>query len=94
MFERYAIFYTPDDLAFAAFGAEWLGWDSAAGISVGHPVVAGLDVAELTATPRKYGFHATLKAPFRLAEDVQEVELINAAVETYRGMYEKLGIGN
>ena len=30
MFERYAIFYTPDDPGFAAFGAQWLGWDSAA----------------------------------------------------------------
>lgn len=78
MFERYAIFYTPDDPGFAAFGAQWLGWDSAAGASVKHPVFDGLDVAELTKAPRKYGLHATLKAPFRLAEGAREEDLINA----------------
>lgn len=67
MFERYAIFYTPAAGAFADFTAAWLGWDSAAGQAVDHPVVGDLDVAKLTSRPRKYGFHATLKAPFHLA---------------------------
>lgn len=33
------------------------------------------DVQDVTVTPRSYGFHATLKAPFRLAEDVTEADL-------------------
>ncbi|MFM7692264.1 MAG: DUF1045 domain-containing protein, partial [Alphaproteobacteria bacterium] len=32
--------------------------------------VAGLDIAEITADARGYGFHATLKPPFRLQGDV------------------------
>ncbi|WP_299283975.1 DUF1045 domain-containing protein [uncultured Tateyamaria sp.] len=69
MYRRYAIFYTPGpNTPLARFGAEWLGWDSATGRACAHPDVAGLDVAQITETPRKYGFHGTIKAPFRLAE--------------------------
>lgn len=77
MFERYAIFYTPSG-AFADWGAAWLGWDSAAGCIVPQPQIADLDVAGITATPRKYGLHGTLKAPFRLAHGRTEVELRSA----------------
>ncbi|MEX0282955.1 MAG: DUF1045 domain-containing protein [Arenibacterium sp.] len=79
MFERYAVFFTPEPSDFAAFGAAWLGWDSAAGKTVPHPDVSGLDVEVLTSTPRKYGFHATLKAPFRLRDGATEAELIDHA---------------
>lgn len=65
-FVRYAVYYLPPDGPLARFGAEWLGWDVATGQAVAHPQV-GVDVAAVTATPRKYGFHATLKPPFRLA---------------------------
>ena len=50
----------PEPLAQA--GAEWLGWDARSGQAV--PAGGG----EWTRTPRRYGFHATIKAPFRLAE--------------------------
>ncbi|MCR8725029.1 DUF1045 domain-containing protein [Frigidibacter sp. ROC022] len=68
--ERYAIYYTPGPGALAEFAAAWLGWDPEAGVAPAHPDVPGLPapVAELTETPRRYGFHGTLKAPFRLAE--------------------------
>ncbi|MBO9429788.1 DUF1045 domain-containing protein [Sulfitobacter sp. R18_1] len=66
-FDRYAIYYTPKG-ALAEAGAAWLGWDLARGRAVAHPEVAGLDVAALTQTPRKYGLHATIKPPFVLAE--------------------------
>ena len=69
MFTRYAIYFTPapqSDLA--AFGSAWLGWDSATGQTVDHPSAPGLDVAGITARPRKYGFHGTIKPPFHLAE--------------------------
>ncbi len=78
MFKRYAIFYTPSG-PLADFGAAWLGWDSASGTVVPHPDVPGIDVDGLTRTPRKYGFHATLKAPFRLAEGATETALRHAA---------------
>ena len=74
MFERYAIFYTPVG-PLADVGARWLGWDSAGGRAVPHVAVDGIDVALVTATPRKYGFHATMKAPFRLAQGADPDQL-------------------
>lgn len=67
MFQRYAIFYTPAAGPFADFAAAWLGWNSATGQAIVQPDIADLDVEQITARPRKYGFHATLKAPFHLA---------------------------
>ncbi|MEY4871270.1 MAG: hypothetical protein RLZZ563_600 [Pseudomonadota bacterium] len=76
-FRRYAIYYAPRPGAFATATAEWLGWDCQTGQSVPHPDVPGLPqpVSALTAAPRKYGFHGTIKAPFRLAPDVSEAQL-------------------
>ncbi|WP_404817676.1 DUF1045 domain-containing protein [Salipiger thiooxidans] len=67
-FTRFAIYYAPEPGALADFTAAWLGWDAATGTACSHPEVPGLPrpVAEITATPRKYGFHGTLKPPFRL----------------------------
>ncbi|MEO1421869.1 MAG: DUF1045 domain-containing protein [Pseudomonadota bacterium] len=67
MFDRYAVYFTPGgDLA--RVGAAWLGWDLSTGATVPHPDVPGIDVEAATRTPRKYGLHATIKPPFRLAE--------------------------
>ena len=65
-FTRYAVYYAPDPGPFAAFCASWLGWDATAGTQVPHPDLPGLPlpVEEITCTPRKYGFHGTLKPPF------------------------------
>lgn len=65
-YTRFAIYYLPPDGALADFGAAWLGWDVGTGAPVDQPDVPGLD--DVTMTPRKYGFHGTLKPPFRLAE--------------------------
>lgn len=80
-FSRYAIYFMPEAGALADFGAAWLGWDAARGCRVAHPEVPGLDasIASLTATPRKYGFHATIKPPFRLAPGQSEGALREAA---------------
>jgi len=65
-YSRFGIYYLPPaDGEWAAFGARWLGWDAAGGRAVAQYDLAGL--AAMPATPRKYGFHATLKPPFRLA---------------------------
>ena len=79
-YQRYGVYYAPMPGPLAEFGAAWLGWDLERGQSVAHPDVPGLPmpVDEITATPRKYGFHATLKPPFRLAEGCREADLIEA----------------
>lgn len=79
---RYAVYFTPareEPLAQTAAG--WLGRDAYGGEAGRHDVVAGLSAAEIafhTASARRYGFHATLKAPFHLARDQDEKSLIGA----------------
>ncbi|MDB6452953.1 DUF1045 domain-containing protein [Falsirhodobacter sp. 20TX0035] len=68
---RYAIYYLPPPGPLARFGAEWLGWDPEAGVRLSHP----LSVDALVAEPRKYGFHGTLKAPFRLLGPEADLEV-------------------
>ncbi|MDB5619377.1 DUF1045 domain-containing protein [Tardiphaga sp.] len=81
-FPRYAIYYAPPaDAPLACFGANVLGYDAFVGQDVPFPdrLVADIpDWAELTQDPRKYGFHATLKAPFALAPGIGEAGLIAA----------------
>lgn len=85
-FTRYAIYYTPAESPFAQFGASWLGWDAVAGKACAHPDVGPLPVvhSEITKRPRKYGFHATLKPPFPLAEGMSEDELRQATEDLSR----------
>ena len=79
MSARYAIYYTPPpDGAFARFGMQWLGRDPFTGDAVAQPHMTGADLAEATAFPRTYGFHATLKAPFTLASGEDEAGLLTA----------------
>lgn len=82
-FKRYAIYYTAPAGPLADFGAAWLGWDIASGQPVKHPHLHGLDedISALTQTPRKYGFHGTIKPPFQLA-DGATVDELTAAAET------------
>src|SRR4029078_11475674 len=63
------------------FGAELLGYAGFSGEDLPFPdgvLEAGPDWHELTRDPRKYGFHATLKAPFSLARGRTEAELLAA----------------
>ncbi len=66
-FRRFAIYHLPGG-ALGDFGAGWLGWDARARRRTERPGGLPADAALLTEVPRRYGFHATLKAPFRLAE--------------------------
>jgi putative phosphonate metabolism protein len=67
---RYALYFTPrEGSGWWRFGASWLGRDPASGLAVAQPVVEGVEAdvfRALTEAPRRYGFHATLKAPFAL----------------------------
>lgn len=77
--KRYAIYYAPEAGAFADAAAAWLGWDVQAGQAVAQPQLdLPQPLADITAEPRKYGFHATLKAPFRLAEGARAEDLAKA----------------
>ncbi len=67
---RYAIYYLPPSGPFARWGAEWLGWDAETGRALSHPLYTDA----LVAPARKYGFHATLKAPFRLNGTPENLE--------------------
>ena len=81
-FPRYAIYYAAErGSTLDRFGAELLGYDAWAGDDLTFPQEATDAVAdwrELTGDPRKYGFHATLKAPFALAAGKTEAELVAA----------------
>lgn len=81
-FTRFAVYYAPEPGALADFAAGWLGWDPVAGARCPYPEIAGLPrpVAEITATPRKYGFHGTLKPPFRLTGSREALESDLAAL--------------
>lgn len=71
---RYAIYFAPlPDTAWWQAGSAWLGRCAAGQAIRPQPVIAGVSRAELlalTAAPRRYGWHATLKAPFALKSGV------------------------
>lgn len=80
---RYAVYFFPEpDSHLARLGQEWLGrsvYEPMAGSAVPPedlpPEIDPLYWAEITQSPRRYGFHATLKAPFRLAADQSQAAL-------------------
>ena len=81
-FYRYAIYFSPRaDEPLAEFGRRWFGFDTEtrAPVSNAWPIPTGL-----LRTPRRYGFHATLKAPFRLRRGRTEQQLLEA-VQTLAG---------
>ncbi|MFM7611641.1 MAG: DUF1045 domain-containing protein [Alphaproteobacteria bacterium] len=68
---RIALYYAPaiDDPLHGCASA-WLGRDAATGAALAQSPIAGVDITKITADARGYGFHATLKPPFRLQGDV------------------------
>ncbi|MCP5419332.1 MAG: DUF1045 domain-containing protein [Gammaproteobacteria bacterium] len=69
---RFAVYYAPSpDSALWRFCSAWLGRDAVTGARLESPVRGDFDpvwLAAITASPRHYGFHGTLKPPFVLAE--------------------------
>jgi hypothetical protein len=82
LWTRYAIYFMPAaQSALYRFGSSVLGYDCYTGHDVLPPAEFALDAAlwrELTREPRRYGFHATLKAPFHLAPSCTEAQLTSA----------------
>ena len=87
MATRFAIYVVPDDEALFQRASQWLGWDCVAarlldppsGSELANP--AGISITEVTATPRKYGFHGTIKPPFSLLDGIDETMLVERALE-------------
>lgn len=81
-FPRYALYFAAgSDNTLSRFGAELLGYDAYTGDELPFPADAlriAPDWRDITADPRKYGFHATLKAPMALASGKTEAELMAA----------------
>jgi putative phosphonate metabolism protein len=79
---RYSIYFTPPaDDPLTVLAAKWLGRDAFRDLTIEQFDVDGFaadELSELTAEPRRYGFHATLKAPMELAADRSEGELLSA----------------
>nr|WP_294505311.1 DUF1045 domain-containing protein [uncultured Rhodopila sp.] len=74
---RVAIYYAPaDDDPLTTLAGHWLGRNPATSAPMVQPALFGID--EVTAEPRRYGFHATLKPPMRLAEGRSWTELMTA----------------
>jgi putative phosphonate metabolism protein len=71
---RVALYFAPaTDSPWWRFGSAWVGRDAATDIALAQPAVPGIaadELATITAAARRYGFHATLKAPFALAPGV------------------------
>ncbi len=66
--KRFAVYYAPRPGAFADRAARWLGRDCASGSDLPQPALPGIpDPAAITRGPRRYGFHGTIRAPFRPA---------------------------
>ena len=80
---RYAFYYAPrseEGLAVAA--SQWLGRNAETGQSRPLKPVSAFTaerLAEITADPRLYGFHGTLKAPIALADGVTERDLLGGS---------------
>ncbi len=79
---RYAVYFAPEPAgALWHFGSAAIGYDAATGRDVALVPPDGWsegDWRSATEDPRRYGFHATLKAPFRLADGQDEAALLRA----------------
>lgn len=79
---RYAIYFAPaPDSPLGQAGAHWLGRCAATGQMLPQPELPGQPpglLPTLTREPRRYGWHATLKAPFTLAEGLTPASLRRA----------------
>lgn len=79
---RYAIYFTPaQGSGLEQVGSAVLGRSARTDRVLAQPALPGINPArllELTASPRHYGFHGTLKPPFFLSNGTTEKELLDA----------------
>lgn len=91
---RYALYFAPlAGSAWSEAGAAWLGRNAEQAVVFTQEKIAGIPpllLAKLTSDARRYGFHATLKAPFHLAEGFSEQhleEMAQAFCEVQKAVY-------
>lgn len=79
---RYAVYFAPGaESELERVCSSVLGrcaWTGRILVQPALPDVTAARLAELTAAPRRYGFHGTLKPPFFLSEGVEEAALFEA----------------
>ena len=79
---RYGIYLSPRPQSpLYQLGTSWLGRDPITDEDLDPALSNGMrieDWRQATESPRRYGFHATLKAPFRLADDTTYNHLLDA----------------
>lgn len=80
--KRFAIYFAPpEDSPLTRLAAAWLGRDAFGDSPLPDPPRNGFSREiwrAATSDPRTYGFHATLKPPFRLLPDTRQDQLIEA----------------
>jgi hypothetical protein len=85
---RYALYLAPPpESELWRFGCDVIGRDALTGAPHDGFAPEGYTPAawrSMTSDPRRYGFHATLKAPFRLRLDLGHADLIDAFAEFAR----------
>lgn len=83
---RVAIYYAPDPQSeWWRTGSSWLGRCAQTNRSLDQPALRAVtpdDFRRLTAEPRRYGWHATLKAPFQLAQGC-DLNHVRAALQRF-----------
>lgn len=83
---RYALYFTPGpDDALTRAAQTWLGRNAFSGEKISSAVPAGFTAEmfrRITEEPRRYGFHGTLVAPFRLRED-HSPQAVTAAAASF-----------
>lgn len=71
--QRYAVYFAPREGPFARRAAAWLGQGPGPDDDLALPALSGIaDPRKITVEPRRYGFHGTIRAPFRPAAGVDE----------------------
>jgi putative phosphonate metabolism protein len=92
---RYAIFFVPRPSSrLKHFADAWIGRNPDRDERVPQPVVEGITperLHEITAFPRHYGFHATLKAPFTPVSGL-EADALVGDVEAFAAAHRPLRI--
>lgn len=77
---RYAVYFCPaPDSDWGIAGAQWLGRCAITGKTSQQLEISGIDselFRSLTSDPKRYGWHATLKAPFKLAPEHEVGDLL------------------
>ncbi|MCB1954347.1 MAG: DUF1045 domain-containing protein [Rhodocyclaceae bacterium] len=97
---RFALYWAPEaGTPLDRLGSTWLGRDARTGALLRQPMVPGVSssvIREITASPRRYGLHATLRAPFRLAPGCDPARLersIQSLASVQRPFVTRLAVG-